>query len=71
MIGDITQNCADLPDLTTLSEVYGNKVIPVVSGTAVGNGPAGRVGISFPYFSADNRIPLHQWTGIGGYPASK
>jgi hypothetical protein len=56
VIGDITQDCSDVPDTTTLSEVYGFKVIPAVSST------------SSP---GDNEIPFHPFTGIESYPASK
>lgn len=71
IIGDISRDCSDVQDTTTLSETWGKKVIPHVSGTGVGGAPDGRVGISFPYFSGDNMIPKHPWTGIGTYPASK
>jgi hypothetical protein len=71
VIGDITQDCSDVPDTTTLSEVYGFKVIPAVSSTSSPGDPGGRSGVSFPYFSGDNEIPFHPFTGIESYPASK
>lgn len=71
IIGDITKDCTDVPDTTTVSEIFGLSCIPHVSGTATGNGPDGRVGISFPYFSGDNMVPRHPWSSVGSYPASK
>jgi len=70
VIGDITQNCADTIDTTTLSEIYGKKIVPLIAGSSSSD-LRGRVGISFPYFSGDNMIPQHPWTSIGSYPASK
>ncbi len=66
VIGDITQDCSDIPDATTLSAIYSTKAIPDVSAS-----PGGRTGISFPYFSGDNMVPRHPWTSVGSYPASK
>jgi hypothetical protein len=71
IIGDITQDCTDLPDTTTLSEIWGSKVVPIVSATSSPGDPGGRSGLSFPYFSGDNMVPHHPWTSIGAYPASK
>jgi hypothetical protein len=52
--------------------MYGTKAIPAVSATSTaGVDPGGRLGISFPYFSGDNEIPFHPFTGIESYPASK
>ncbi|CAF3592631.1 unnamed protein product [Rotaria sordida] len=67
--GAITQNdCSDTPDSTTLSEQYGSKAIPLVSATSSSGNSGGRTGITFPYFSRDNMMPSHPWTGIGAYP---
>ena len=71
VIGDTTQDCTDVPDNSTLSEKYGVKVIPRVYAASSDDAPAGRAGISFPYFSGDNMLPQHPWSGIGTYPASK
>jgi hypothetical protein len=71
IIGDITQDSTDLPDTTTLSEIYGTKIIPTVSSTSSAGNPGGRSGVSFPYFSGDNMVPRHPWASVGSYPASK
>ena len=71
IIGDITQDCTDVPDTTTLSEIWGSKIVPLVSSTSSAGDPGNRVGLSFPYFSGDNMVPHHPWTSIGSYPASK
>ncbi|CAF3637436.1 unnamed protein product [Rotaria sp. Silwood1] len=69
VIGAITPNdCNDIPDNTTLSEKYGATAKPLVSATSSSTDPGGRSGISFPYFSGDNMMPRHPWSGIGSYP---
>ncbi len=71
IIGDITQDCTDIQDTTTLSEIYGTKAIPTVSSTSSAGNAGGRSGVSFPYFSCNNMVPVHPWTSVGSYPASK
>lgn len=71
VIGDITRDCSDNRDTSTISEIYGLKAIPAVAATSSFGDPGGRTGISFPYFSGDNMIPMHPFTSIGSYPASK
>ena len=70
VVGDITKDCTDLRDTSTLSETYGTQVVPLVSSTSSSAHLGNRVGISFPYFSGDNMIPRHPWTSVGAYPAS-
>jgi hypothetical protein len=71
IIGDITQDCTDLPDTTTLSAQYSLTAIPIVSATSSAGDPGGRSGVSFPYFSGNNLVPHHPWTCVSAYPASK
>ncbi|CAF2873113.1 unnamed protein product [Rotaria sp. Silwood2] len=69
VIGAITPNdCNDVPDMTTLSEFYSSRAIPLVSATAHSENLAGRAGITFPYFSGNNLIPAHPYTSIAVYP---
>ncbi|CAF3397266.1 unnamed protein product, partial [Rotaria socialis] len=69
VLGAITPNdCDDIPDTTTLSEKFGSTAVPRVSGTQSSGSSSGRTGISFPYFTGFNMIPMHPWSSIGNYP---
>ncbi|CAF4841974.1 unnamed protein product, partial [Rotaria socialis] len=52
----------------TLSEKFGSTAVPRVSGTQSSGSSSGRTGISFPYFTGFNMIPMHPWSSIGNYP---
>ncbi len=68
VIGSITPNdCNDIPDTSTISITNCPKAFPTVSAGNLGD----RSGIVFPYFSGDNMMPRHPWTGIDAYPCSK
>ena len=72
IIGDITNDCTDTNNMTTLSAQYSLPAIPLISATSVrSTSSGGRVGVSFPSFSGDNMVPRHPWTGVGRYPGSK
>ena len=72
IIGAITLNdCNDVRDTSTISALNGLTTIPVVAPQFANGEPSGRTGISFPYFSLDNMMPRHPYTGIGAYPASE
>ncbi len=68
VIGSITPNdCNDIINTTTISIINSPTAIPTVSAGNFGD----RSGIVFPFFSGDNLIPHHPWTGIETYPCSK
>ncbi|CAF3424464.1 unnamed protein product [Rotaria sp. Silwood1] len=69
VIGSITpDDCNDTPNTTTVSSINSIKAIPTVSATSSAGDPGGRSGIVFPFFSRDNLMPRHPWTGIAAYP---
>ncbi|CAF4249716.1 unnamed protein product, partial [Rotaria sp. Silwood2] len=69
VIGSITpDDCNDTPNTTTVSLINSVKAIPTVSATSSTGNPGGRSGIVFPFFSRDNLMPRHPWTGIAAYP---
>ena len=68
VIGSITPNdCNDTLNTTTVNFLNSPTAVPTVSAGNQGD----RSGIVFPFFSRDNMMPRHPWTGIGAYPCSK
>ncbi|CAF3664415.1 unnamed protein product [Rotaria sordida] len=69
IIGSITpDDCNDTPNATTVNFINSDKAISTVSATSSNGNPGGRSGIVFPFFSRDNLMPRHPWTGIAAYP---
>lgn len=72
VIGSITpDDCNDTPNKTTVNIVNSGKAVPTVSASSTSGDPGGRSGIVFPFFSGNNLMPRHPWSGISAYSCSK